>query len=863
MLVWLLPLLAMASTAGARTELTPAGVLLHDLPADTVDLMFEEIYSNVGDPFIYRAFYSNAIGGLFRIRNKPPIFFRNVSAMGNNTWLVGYCTQLTDVDIRDCALEAVAYNVFSVLANGSTVPTDIRDTFLIPPNGTQEIEHVSVSRVELNVSWKVIDTSFHQRVVVYPGRRQIPNLPDFVVTTLNDEDEQDAIVSAETSSLIITVKPSHFVLVRVVQRGVSIIETFAVIRTAQALQLLAPTYQGIIFINPNAIAFLVNIPEWSEVVDSITIRATDTFTNITSDLERPFSGGTFIVPQILADGNMFLRLFITGGFPNTLYRWQVAANTRNNTARTVFSDMREARTSRDIQAPPGAVVPVDLNSTHVLLPGPRVTREFGITSRSIVRLSRRILVNGRINDTVARVITCPGLCTAGVRVDMTEFSATDIVVAVWAIVNDVGTSAFGDAVQLIRPASRTTPQDNVAVITLSVTIPMVVVVLLVGAVVYRRQRILLSWPIPVNDSYEIPRKNITLRQNRLGQGATSVVYEGLLQRTRDTRPLVVAVKVIQLARLTVDGLSCVANEVQALIELNHPYIVHLYAVVTQSNPLMFVFELCHRGDLCNVLRTGKETILTHQLTQWSAQSASALAYVHSRGILHRDVAARNMLVTVANDLRLADLGMSRPTVKDATYELIRNTAWPVRWTSPDTLRRGLTNVHTDTWSLSVLLYEIFSHGDVPYSHIPDLSIVAQEVMWNALRPGVPYGTPSSIAQMMNEIWYSPQVARTITALDVLDVCQQLCQPRVFDHRTVPLASFAAASTDVPNSAATAASVEPLAAPTTSTASTSFAASVEPSAASTASAASTTAMQPAAATGRRSPRSNATRITTFL
>jgi serine/threonine protein kinase len=90
--------------------------------------------------------------------------------------------------------------------------------------------------------------------------------------------------------------------------------------------------------------------------------------------------------------------------------------------------------------------------------------------------------------------------------------------------------------------------------------------------------------------------------------------------------------------------------------LSHPNIVRLLAVCLSSMPAFLVMEYMPRGDLKRVLSCMRNHT-PEQLMQMCLQVARALQYLHSAKYVHRDVAARNVLVDDDDSLKLSDFGL--------------------------------------------------------------------------------------------------------------------------------------------------------------------------------------------------------------
>jgi len=95
--------------------------------------------------------------------------------------------------------------------------------------------------------------------------------------------------------------------------------------------------------------------------------------------------------------------------------------------------------------------------------------------------------------------------------------------------------------------------------------------------------------------------------------------------------------------------------------------------------------------------------------------ASALCYLDSlHYLLHRDIAARNFLVTEYNRVKLADFGRAR-YVYDNDYQAPASEMVCVKWSSPEVLLRSCYSTRSDLWAAAVVMWEVLTRGQRPYS----------------------------------------------------------------------------------------------------------------------------------------------------
>ena len=90
-----------------------------------------------------------------------------------------------------------------------------------------------------------------------------------------------------------------------------------------------------------------------------------------------------------------------------------------------------------------------------------------------------------------------------------------------------------------------------------------------------------------------------------------------------------------------------------------------------------------------------------------------MAHLERKGLIQRDLAARNVLIGENLIAKVADFGLARVIV-DNEYSAHQGARFPVKWTSPEAISFGKFTVKSDVWSFGVLLMEVFTYGQVPY-----------------------------------------------------------------------------------------------------------------------------------------------------
>ena len=252
----------------------------------------------------------------------------------------------------------------------------------------------------------------------------------------------------------------------------------------------------------------------------------------------------------------------------------------------------------------------------------------------------------------------------------------------------------------------------------------------------------------------------------LGQGGMAVVRRATdLQLGRD-----VAVK---LFRSDVDVAADprrIQSEIRMLASVNHPALVTLHDASpgTDGEPAYLVMELVDGNDLGHLL----PSLTPHQLAAVGAQVAAALAHVHERGILHRDVKPANVLVArrgASLQAKLADLGIAR-LVDGTRMTAVGTLLGTAAYLSPEQVLGDPPSPASDVYALGLMLIEGLT-GAHPFPgtrgeslaartsrppRLPEGLSPADAALLSAMTAPSPADRPSAAAvEIALEAWSSP------------------------------------------------------------------------------------------------------------
>mmetsp|Transcript_10159 Transcript_10159/g.15406 ORF Transcript_10159/g.15406 Transcript_10159/m.15406 type:complete len:730 (-) Transcript_10159:246-2435(-) len=206
-------------------------------------------------------------------------------------------------------------------------------------------------------------------------------------------------------------------------------------------------------------------------------------------------------------------------------------------------------------------------------------------------------------------------------------------------------------------------------------------------------------------------------RNKLGKGSYGSVYLATHRVTGDER----AVKVMNVDRVTSYYLKKLHTEIAILREVDHPNIIKLQDVFFGRRSVYLVTNLCRGGELYEMLTSGKSqgfVFREDRASRLMKDMLSSIKYLHSMGIVHRDLKLENFLFegeSSSSPLILIDFGLSKHF--DRT-ERMRQRVGSCYYTAPEVLK-GDYDHRCDLWSLGVICYMLLSGSPPFFGKTPD------------------------------------------------------------------------------------------------------------------------------------------------
>ncbi|XP_076799414.1 uncharacterized protein LOC143444165 [Clavelina lepadiformis] len=268
-------------------------------------------------------------------------------------------------------------------------------------------------------------------------------------------------------------------------------------------------------------------------------------------------------------------------------------------------------------------------------------------------------------------------------------------------------------------------------------------------------------------------KDVEMLQ-KLGGGNFSEVWRVKI-KDRRFAATEAAAKRIKGQNITVAEMDEFEKELQLMnVTGRNPFVVQFYGVCKKDNEVLAITELLPFGDLrqhlikCRPsqhnLDTGYEEISpigTKEMIRFAQDIAQGMEHISGLGLVHRDLACRNVLLDSNYRCKVSDFGLSRQVDQsDGVYfkRNLKGAKLPCRWMAPEAWFDQIYSSSSDVWSFGVTVWEIVVFGYTPYKELSG-SELQLKVLNEGYRLQQPVHCPLPLYNMMSTCWKIPPQER--------------------------------------------------------------------------------------------------------
>uniref|UniRef100_A0A669F8J6 Receptor protein-tyrosine kinase n=1 Tax=Oreochromis niloticus TaxID=8128 RepID=A0A669F8J6_ORENI len=201
----------------------------------------------------------------------------------------------------------------------------------------------------------------------------------------------------------------------------------------------------------------------------------------------------------------------------------------------------------------------------------------------------------------------------------------------------------------------------------------------------------------------------------LGVGVFGTVHKGFWTPEGETVKIPVAIKTIQdsSGRQTFTEIT---DHMLSMGSLDHPYIVRLLGICPGAS-LQLVTQLSPQGSLLEHIRQKKNSLDPQLLLNWCVQIAKGMYYLEEHCMVHRNLAARNILLKNDYQVQISDYGVADLLYPDDKKYVYTDTKTPIKWMALESILFRRYTHQSDVWSYGVTVWEIMSFGAEPYASV--------------------------------------------------------------------------------------------------------------------------------------------------
>ncbi|KAM7500545.1 hypothetical protein LguiA_024959 [Lonicera macranthoides] len=157
----------------------------------------------------------------------------------------------------------------------------------------------------------------------------------------------------------------------------------------------------------------------------------------------------------------------------------------------------------------------------------------------------------------------------------------------------------------------------------------------------------------------------------------------------------------------------IKREISTMKLIRHPNVIRMYEVMASKTKIYIVLEFVTGGELFDKI-SSRCRLKEDEARKYFQQLVNAVDYCHSRGVYHRDLKAKNLLLDASGILKVSDFGLSALPQQVREDGLLHTTCGTPNYVAPEVIdNKGYDGTKADLWSCGVILFVLMA-GYLPF-----------------------------------------------------------------------------------------------------------------------------------------------------
>jgi serine/threonine protein kinase len=215
-----------------------------------------------------------------------------------------------------------------------------------------------------------------------------------------------------------------------------------------------------------------------------------------------------------------------------------------------------------------------------------------------------------------------------------------------------------------------------------------------------------------------------------GMGKVCKGYDPNLNRT-------VAIKtLLDQEHISAEQMERFLREAKVLAQLSHPNIVQIFEIGQEQQVLFYAMEYVEGRTLQSLIRQ-KKTMTAQEALPLMLIIGKAVSYLHSQGVLHRDLKPGNIMINDDGVLKVMDFGLAKVAITEQKLSQEGQMLGTVGYMAPEQYDGISQNIdqRSDVYALGVILYEMLT-GSLPFIGDSAINVLAKQMDSVAQRPSL-------------------------------------------------------------------------------------------------------------------------------